>query len=405
MALPTVNWQHQQNAVGLQKIEMSTLSTFLSKIEKPLWRRRAPRRRRENLSFCEGLTIIALRFSTIHTSSTRNLMDIFRFTRELMEIESTSWNEGAAGRWLRDYLADAGFEVTAQTVTDDRVNVYARVGDPVVTFSSHMDTVPPFIGFSEDEKNIYGRGACDAKGVIAAQIFAAKKLRDEGLTDIGMLYLVGEEDGSDGAKAANSIPNRNRFLINGEPTESRQAVATKGALRVTIEARGRTAHSAYPELGESAIEKLIDALDDVRRHDWPVDSELGPTTYNIGTISGGRKPNVVPDFASSEVMFRFVTDLDEIFRTVTEVVGDRAEVKRGFTVPIVRARTIEGMNIPRSVVRFATDIPFLTNWGEPLLFGPGSIHDAHTAHEYIAKQDLLDAVETYAQMARALLSE
>ena len=332
-------------------------------------------------------------------------MDIFRFTRELMEIESISWNEGAAGRWLRDYLADAGFEVTAQTVTGDRVNVYARVGDPVVTFSSHMDTVPPFIGFSEDEKNIYGRGACDAKGVIAAQVFAAKKLRDEGLTDIGMLYLVGEEDGSDGAKAANSIPNRNRFLINGEPTESRQAVATKGALRVTIKASGRTAHSAYPELGESAIEKLIDALDDVRRHEWPVDSELGPTTYNIGTISGGRKPNVVPDFASSEVMFRFVTDLDETFRTVTEVVGDRAEVKRGFTVPIVRTRTVEGMNIPSSVVRFATDIPFLTNWGEPLLFGPGSIHDAHTAHEYIAKQDLLDAVETYAQMARALLSE
>src|SRR5262245_63050474 len=151
-----------------------------------------------------------------------------------------------------------------------------------------------------------------------------------------MLYLVGEEDGSDGAKAANSIPNRNRFLINGEPTESRQAVATKGALRVSIEARGKAAHSAYPELGESAIEKLIDVLDDVRRHQWPVDAELGPTTYNIGTISGGRKPNVVPDFASSEVMFRVVTDLDEMFQTVIEVVGDRAEVKSGLTVTIVR---------------------------------------------------------------------
>jgi acetylornithine deacetylase len=268
-----------------------------------------------------------------------------------------------------------------------------------------MDTVPPFIGFSEDEKNIYGRGACDAKGVIAAQVFAAKRLKNEGVTNIGMLYVVGEEDGSDGAKAANSIPNRNRFLINGEPTESHQAVATKGALRVAIEAKGRTAHSAYPELGESAIEKLIDALDDIRRHDWPVDAELGPTTYNIGTISGGRKPNVVPDFASSEVMFRVVTDLDEMFRMVTEVVGDRAEVKRGFTLPIVRTRTVEEMDIPRSVVRFATDIPCLTNWGEPLLFGPGSIHDAHTSHEYIAKQDLLEAVETYAQMARALSNE
>ncbi|HEY8462225.1 MAG TPA: M20/M25/M40 family metallo-hydrolase [Blastocatellia bacterium] len=332
-------------------------------------------------------------------------MDIFRFTRELIEIESVTWNEGAAGRWLRDYLADAGFEVTTQSVTGDRINVYARVGDPIVTFSSHMDTVPPFIGFSEDEKNIYGRGACDAKGVIAAQVFAAKKLKDEGVTNIGLLYVVGEEDGSDGAKAANSIPNRNRFLINGEPTESRQAIATKGALRVSVEAKGRTAHSAYPELGESAIEKLIDVLGDIRRHEWPVDPELGPTTYNIGTISGGRKSNVVPDFASSEVMFRVVTGLDEVFRMVTEVAGGRAEVKRGFSLPVIRTRTVEGMEIPKSVVRFATDIPCLTNWGEPLLFGPGSIHDAHTAHEYIAKQDLLDAVATYARMARALLSE
>jgi len=332
-------------------------------------------------------------------------MDIFQFTRELMEIESTSWNEGAAGRWLRDYLADDGFEVTTQVVTGDRINVHARIGDPAVTFSSHIDTVPPFIGFREDEKNIYGRGACDAKGVIAAQVFAAKRLRDEGVTNIGMLYLVGEEDGSDGAKAANSIPNGNRFLINGEPTESHQAVATKGALRVTIEAKGRTAHSAYPELGESAIEKLIDILNDIRRHEWPVDAELGPTTYNIGTISGGRKPNVVPDFASSEVMFRIVTNPDEIFRMIAEVVGNRAEIKPGYTLPTIHTHTVKGMNIPTSVVRFATDIPSLTNWGAPLLFGPGSIHDAHTSHEYIAKQDLLNAVETYAQMARTLLAE
>jgi acetylornithine deacetylase len=332
-------------------------------------------------------------------------MDIFKFTRELMEIESISWNEGAAGRWLRDFLADAGFEVTTQTVTDNRINVYARIGDPAVTFSSHIDTVPPFIGSSEDEKNIYGRGACDAKGVIAAQVFAAKQLKDDGLTNFGMLYVVGEEDGSDGAKAANLIPNNNRYLINGEPTESRQAIATKGALRVLIEAKGKTAHSAYPELGESAIEKLIDILDDIRRFDWPVDTELGPTTYNIGTISGGRKPNVVPDFASSEVMFRIITDSDMMFKMIAEVIGNRAEVKQGYTLPTIHTHTVKGMNIPTSVVRFATDIPSLTDWGAPLLFGPGSIHDAHTSHEYIAKQDLLNAVETYAQMARTLLSE
>ncbi|HMV46384.1 MAG TPA: M20/M25/M40 family metallo-hydrolase [Blastocatellia bacterium] len=331
-------------------------------------------------------------------------MDIFQFTRELMETESVTWNEGAAGRWLRDYLSSAGFEVTTQPVTEDRVNVYARLGDPLVTFSSHMDTVPPFIGFTEDEQNIYGRGACDAKGVVAAQVFAAQRLKDEGLTDIGLLYVVGEEDGSDGAKVANAISNRNRFLINGEPTESRQAIATKGALRVVIEAKGRTAHSAYPELGESAIEKLLDILNDIRRADWPANAELGPTTYNIGTITGGRRPNVVADFAASEVMFRTITQPDELYEQIVEVVGGRAEIKRGFSLPPIHTHTVQGIDIPTSVVRFGTDIPCLSNWGTPMLFGPGSIHDAHTAHEYIAKKDLLAAVDTYAQMARTLLA-
>lgn len=333
-------------------------------------------------------------------------MNVFQLTRELMEIESISWNEGAVGRWLRDFLTDTGFEVTTQPVTDDRVNVYARLGDPLVTFSSHIDTVPPFIGYRDDEVNIYGRGACDAKGVVAAQVFAAKRLKDEGVSDIGLLYLVGEEDGSDGAKAANLIANRNRFLINGEPTESHQAIATKGALRVVLETGGRAAHSAYPELGVSAIEKLLDILNDIHRTDWPIDDQLGPTTYNIGTIGGGRKPNVVPDFAASELMFRTVNQPDELFEMIKEIVGDRAEIKRGFSIPPVHTQTVKGMDhIPTSVVRFGTDIPCLTNWGAPLLYGPGSIHDAHTSHEYIRKQDLLNAIETYAQMARTLLRE
>jgi acetylornithine deacetylase len=333
-------------------------------------------------------------------------MDIFQFTRALMEIESISSNEGAAGRWLRDYLTDAGFDVTTQLVSDDRINVYARTGDPVVTFSSHIDTVPPFIGFSEDEQNIYGRGACDAKGVIAGQVFAAKRLKDEGVDGIGMLYVVGEEDGSDGAKVANTIPNRNRYLINGEPTESRQAIASKGALRVVLEARGRTAHSAYPELGESAIEKLLDVINDIRKADFPIDSQLGPTTCNIGTICGGHKANVVPDFAATELMFRTINSPDELFNQITEIVGSRAEIKRGFSIPPIHLHTVRGTEkIPTTVVRFGTDIPCLTNWGTPLLFGPGSIHDAHTAHEYIGKQDLLNSVETYAHIARTLLGD
>ena len=332
-------------------------------------------------------------------------MNIFQFTRELMEIESISWNEGAVGRWLRDYLADAGFAVETQAVSEDRFNVYARLGSPRVTFSSHIDTVPPFIGYSEDERHIYGRGACDAKGVIAAQVFAAQKLKEQGATDIGLLYVVGEEDGSDGAQVANEIPNTNRFLINGEPTESCQALATKGALRVVIEARGRTAHAAYPELGESAIEKLLDILQEIRNAAWPSDPQLGATTYNIGTITGGRRANVVPDMAASEVMFRTVTHPDELFELLGDLVGERAELKRGFCIPPVHTHTVKELDLPTSVVRFATDIPSLTNWGTPLLYGPGSIHDAHTAHEYIRKQDLIAAVGTYAQMAERLLMQ
>ncbi|MCI0663036.1 MAG: M20/M25/M40 family metallo-hydrolase [Acidobacteria bacterium] len=331
-------------------------------------------------------------------------MNIFQFTRELMEIESTTWKEGSAGRWLRDYLAGSGFDVTTQTVSEDRINIYAQKGDPVVTFSSHIDTVPPFIPHSEDGERIYGRGACDAKGVIAAQVFAANKLLDEGLDHIGLLYLVGEEDGSDGAKAANTIENRNRYLINGEPTESHQAIASKGALRVTLETRGKIAHSAYPELGESAIEKLIEIINDIRSADFPVDETLGPTTCNIGTINGGHKANVIPDFATSELMFRTVNTPDELFRRIVEVVGGRAEIRRGFSLPPLHLHTIKAAeDIPTSVVRFGTDIPCLTNWGTPLLFGPGSIHNAHTRHEYIGKQEVLDAVEKYAQLARTLL--
>ncbi len=332
-------------------------------------------------------------------------MDIFQFTREIIEVESTTWNEGGAGRWLRDYLSDQGFAVETQAVSDGRFNVYAKLGDPKVTFSSHMDTVPPYIGFREDDKNIYGRGACDAKGVIAAQVFAAQKLRDEGYKDIGMLYVVGEEDGSDGAIVANDLPNHNKFLINGEPTESKQAIATKGALRVIIEASGKTAHAAYPEFGESAIEKLMDILNEIRHADWPSDPLLGATTYNIGTITGGRKANVVPDHASSELMFRTVTHPDELYKLICERIGNRAEVKRGFSIVPVHCHTVHcGHEIPTGVMRFGTDIPCLTNWGKPLLYGPGSIHDAHTSHEYIAKEDLKNAVNIYADMAKTLLA-
>ncbi len=332
-------------------------------------------------------------------------MNIFKLTRELIDIESLSGNEGEVGKFLGDFLAGMGFEVDLQEVGTGRFNVIARFGEPRVMLSTHIDTVPPFIGSSEDERAIYGRGACDAKGLVAAQVAAAKVLLNSEVQDFGLMFLVGEEDGSEGAKVANTLPNQNRYLINGEPTESHQGIATKGALRLTLEVQGRSGHAAYPECGESAIEKLLDILNEIRERNWPEDADLGATTYNIGTITGGRKANVIPDFAESELMFRTVTHPDDVFSLVEDLVAGRAEVKRGFSIAPVHLHTIDELELPKGVMRFATDIPCLSNWGKPLLFGPGSIHDAHTSKEFILKEELVRSVDTYARMVRILLDK
>jgi len=330
-------------------------------------------------------------------------MDLVAFTRALIDIPSLSGEEGAVGRYLAERLREWGFEVATQALEEDRFNVIARVGDPLVVLSTHIDTVPPFIPSREDESRIHGRGACDAKGIVAAQVFAARALRAEGRGDFGLLFLVGEEDGSPGAQAANTLPNRCRYLVNGEPTESHQATGGKGVLRVTLEAAGRAAHAAYPELGESAIEKLLDVLHDVRTARWPATERLGETTCNIGLIGGGIKANVVPDAATAELMFRTVTDPGDVLARLVSLVSDRARVVPGLRMRPIELKTVPGLDRPETVVRFGTDIPFLDRWGEPLLFGPGSIHVAHTGHESIDKAEQAAAVETYAAMARALL--
>ena len=330
-------------------------------------------------------------------------MDLIAFTRALIDVPSLTGEEAAVGRFLARQLAAWGFEVSTQPVDGDRFNVVARVGDPLVVLSTHIDTVPPFVPSAEDPTRILGRGACDAKGIVAAMVFAARRLRDEGRRDFGMLFVVGEEDGSQGAQAANTLPNRCRYLVNGEPTESHQATGGKGVLRVTLEATGRAAHAAYPELGESAIEKLLDVLHDIRGAAWPVSARLGPTTHNIGVIAGGIKANVVPDAASAEVMFRTVTEPAQVLAQVTALAGARVQVKPGLRMSPIEMQTVAGIDRPETVVRFGTDIPWLDRWGEPLLFGPGSIHVAHTAHEFIDKTEQAAAVDTYAAMTRALL--
>jgi acetylornithine deacetylase len=330
-------------------------------------------------------------------------MDPVRLTRELIDIESITGNEAQVGDYLYKILSKLGYRTERMPVEGDRHNVYAIPGGaPDLVFSTHMDTVPPFIPSSEDADNIYGRGSCDAKGIIAAQIAAAERLRAKN-AKIGLLFLVGEERDSQGAKKANHHPPPgSRFLINGEPTENKIGRASKGTLRVQLTASGRMAHSAYPHLGDSAIEKLVEALHRLLKMPLPDNPEIGPTTLNVGLIEGGRAPNVIPDFARAELLYRLVGPTYDLRRNIQQLVEGLASPEFALEIPYVKLRTVEG--IPEMIAAFTTDIPALTNWGEPVLLGPGSIHVAHTDGEFIAKSDLSDAVDLYVKVAESLLA-
>lgn len=341
-------------------------------------------------------------------------IDPVALTKQLVNIESTTYHEGPAGLFLHEYLASQRYEVERTPVeqpdrantpgagSGERFNVYAALPGvtPDVVLSTHMDTVPPFFGCTEDDEFLYGRGTCDAKGIIAAQVAAADRLREGGVK-VGLLFVVGEERDSAGAAMANRSPKGSRFLINGEPTDNRLALASKGALRVELRAKGRMAHSAYPELGESAIDKLIEALHDVLAMPLPVEPEIGPSTLNIGLIEGGRAPNVIADKAEAHILVRLVGPSDEIKRSIVETVGDRADVEFSLDLPFVRMRKVG--NLPTMIAKFTTDIPKLTAWGEPFLLGPGSILVAHTPTERIAKRELLEAVDLYVELATSLV--
>ncbi len=332
-------------------------------------------------------------------------MDPVQFTRRLVDIESVTGNEAQVGEVLAAELAGQGYATQKMPVEAGRFNVYATwPGEtrPEIVFSTHMDTVPPFIPSSEDAENIYGRGSCDAKGIIAAQVAAAAKLRTEGL-HTGLLFLVGEERDSLGAQVANRQAPGSRFLINGEPTENRVALASKGALRVNLTARGRMAHSAYPELGDSANDKLVESLHRLRCMPLPADPEIGATTMNIGILEGGRATNVISDRATAQLLYRLVGPAQELRRQIVEMVGALAEVEFVLEIPCVRLRAPAGL--PTMVAAFTTDIPALSNWGQPVLLGPGSIHVAHTEGEYISKRQLGEAIELYCALARRLHAE
>jgi len=343
-------------------------------------------------------------------------IDPIQLTRDLVNIHSTTFHEGLAGAYLHDFLERESYAVERMAVAQpqrqgtpgagdgERFNVYAALPGitPDVVLSTHMDTVPPFFGCTEDDEFLYGRGTCDAKGIIAAQVAAADRLREAGVK-VGLLFLVGEERDSAGAAVANRNPRGSRFLINGEPTDNRLAVASKGALRVELWANGRMAHSAYPELGDSAIDKLVAALNDLLAMPLPVEPEIGPSTLNIGLIAGGRAPNVIADKAEAHLLIRLVGPADETKAEILRVVGDRAEVKFTLELPFVRMRRVG--TLPTMIAKFTTDIPSLTAWGEPFLLGPGSIHVAHTPEERIAKTELLEAVDLYVDLATELIDQ
>lgn len=341
-------------------------------------------------------------------------LDPIELTRRLVDIESITYNEGTVGAFLVEFLTARGWAVETMDIaqpkesglTSERRNVYAHAAGetPEVVFSTHMDTVPPFIASSEDGEFVYGRGSCDAKGIIAAQIAAAERLRTEGVK-AGLLFVVGEERDSAGAKAANAYAQergiRSRFLINGEPTDNRVALASKGALRAVIRTAGKMAHSAYPELGESATRKMVEALARVLEIELPVCEDVGPSTLNIGTIHGGHAPNVIADAAEAQVLVRLVGDSAETRRAIEAAVAGLGTVEFTLEIPFKRLRAPEGL--PTMVAAFTTDVPWLVNWGEPVLLGPGSIHVAHTPHERLAKKELLEAVAMYVAVGKRLV--
>jgi len=337
-------------------------------------------------------------------------IDPIRLTRQLCEIESTTYHEGAIGEFLASFLEWRGWAVEKTPVPQPpesadagpRWNIYAGTAGqtPDLVFSTHMDTVPPNIPFNEDEDFLYGRGVCDAKGIMAAQLAAAEFLRAVGFR-IGVLFVSGEERDSAGALVANQMSKGSRFLINGEPTGNRQSLASMGSLRAVFRSTGKMAHSAYPELGDNAVHKLIKVLGKVLKLPLPVTEGVGASTLNIGQIEGGYAPNVIADKAEAQVLVRLAGDSKPVRAALVAVAAGLAEVEFTLEIPFLRLRAVEGL--PTMVAKFTTDIPNLLNWGEPLLLGPGSILAAHTPFEKLAKSELLEAVELYIQVAKQLL--
>ncbi len=331
-----------------------------------------------------------------------DLTDVVTVAKSLVDIDSTTGREGDAVLWLATLLSGAGYEVVEQIVEGNRRNIYAAFGKADVVMSTHLDCVPPFFPSRLEGDTLYGRGSCDAKGAAASQVAAAETLRRGGITNIGLLFVVGEERGSDGAHLAQQLAPGSKYLINGEPTDNRLGIATRGVLRINFRATGRAAHSSFPELGESAIDKLIDALVALRQIELPNDALMGRTHYSVGVLSGGVAPNVIPADAEAEICFRTVGDVPGL-RASLKALSPLVHVDEVLEVPPVTMPSVPGFET--ATFPYTTDIPFLSKWGTPLLYGPGSIHVAHTDNEHVKVADLHRAVDDYARLAKYLLAQ
>jgi acetylornithine deacetylase len=330
------------------------------------------------------------------------MTDVVSLAAELLSIQSTTGSEGTTVDFVSRWLVGRGWNVTLQEVSQGRSNIWASRSGGGVTFSTHLDTVPPYVPPRLEGTKLFGRGSSDAKGIAAAMLVAADRLVGGGEKRVELLFVVGEEKGSDGARAANNLGTKSRFLINGEPTESKLASGAKGSLRAIIRTRGREAHSAYPHLGQSAIEPMLELLPTLRKLPLPSDPVLGETTVNIGTIKGGTEANVIPAHAEAEIMFRLVSDVGPIKKMILDWAKGRADVEFGSHIPAQRFATVPGFDA--EPVAYTSDIPLLSNWGEPFLFGPGSIHVAHTPDEFIDVDELRTSVDDYERLANTLLA-
>jgi acetylornithine deacetylase len=329
------------------------------------------------------------------------MTDVVALAAELLAIPSSSGDERAAVDFVARWLIARGWNVHVQEVSKGRGNVWASRAGGGVTLSTHLDTVPPFIAPRLEGDQLFGRGSCDAKGIAAAMMAAADHLATSGEQRVDLLLVVGEEKGSDGARAANRLAPTSRFLVNGEPTESKLASGAKGSQRVMVRTRGRAAHSAYPHLGQSAIEPLLALLPTVHKLDMPSDPLLGKTTVNIGVVRGGTEANIIPENAEAELMFRLVGDVAPLRKALEKWASGKAELEYGSFIPAQHFHVIPGFET--APVAYTSDIPLLDRWGTPLLFGPGSIHVAHTVDEHIAVPELRAAVDAYERIVRTLL--